>query len=894
MASFFYKTVGFVPVFLVSFSLTAGNDPALAFSENIHQWPAQVRYMSDIDGGRLFLENNCFTYVLYNTSDLERIHEQSEHCHSTAELNALQQSSVQLHAYKVSFENASNTVALSAANVLPGYASYFIGNDQTKWSSQVHSFCNVHYTQLYPGIDLDVYSQGIALEYDYTVAANGDASQIRMRYTGADNLQLQNGKLIITTSVGNVTEEIPAAYQWINGAKKIVSCRYTLNGITVGFEFPQGYDHNYALVIDPVVLAATYSGSTALTYGHCATYDNNGNIYSAGRCFNSGYPVTIGAFQTTFSGNVDIAISCLNPNATSLIWASYLGGITDEYAHSLLVNTDGELYVYGSTSSPDYPFTTGCYDSTFGSAGFGYDIIVSHFNSTGTALLGSTFIGGNGNDGNNAIAPQYGDTYRGEIQLDAANNIYVSSFTQSSDFPVTANAYDQTYNSLQDACVFELDATMSNLVFSTFLGGSGDDAALSMRIGSNGDLFVCGATSSTNFPATAGVYQGAFGGGTYDGWVARLSSNGATLIAATYFGGALLDAAYLLDLDAGNNVYIYGEYDGGAPLTPGVYSMQGTKTFITKLDIHLAGIVFSTTIGDIASSLVPSAFEVDSCENIYFAGFGATPSYPVTTNALLSVAMTNQTFYMAMLTPNATALKFASFYYGWHVDGGMSRITKEGVLYEAVCQGGAGFPTPPGTWSNGTTAPTWDIVCFKVDFEPGASASVVPSSLSGCSPTVINFVNNSSGTGFSWDFGDGSPVDTTASPTHTYTTGTYTVTLFVNGTTACGDSASDTAQFVVNIVDCTGFEDLSDQVNINISPNPGNGLFLLHASGLPENELYIDVLDARGRLVRSSSEKNVSADLVREIDLQALENGLYFVRVRSGDSQKTTKLILEK
>ena len=125
------------------------------------------------------------------------------------------------------------------------------------------------------------------------------------------------------------------------------------------------YDPSFPLVIDPVIVVSTYAGSTRVTWGFCATYDDYGNIFTGGLSFGIGYPVTTGAFDVTFSGGVDIGISKMNPAGSALVYATYLGGGDKDYPHSLVVNQRDELCVFGSSSSTDYPVSTGCYDATY-------------------------------------------------------------------------------------------------------------------------------------------------------------------------------------------------------------------------------------------------------------------------------------------------------------------------------------------------------------------------------------------------------------------------------------------------------------------------------------------------------------------------------------------------
>ena len=770
----------------------------LHFEENKGQWPAPVIYKSDLLSGHVFFERNSFLFSFYSHDDLDRIHEETHKAKSTNVLHKMEQQKVRCHAYRVTFPGAQSNAVVAGTGKLAQYSNYFIGNDPQKWAGDVGNYSQVNYTGLYPGIDANIYSNGLNLKYDLIVSPGADADVIRMSYDGISKMKLDDGKLVLSTAFMDITEAAPYAYQVIDGKKIEVPCRFVLQGNEVSFEFPSGYNKRIPLVIDPVIVASTYSGSTATTYGHSATYDLAGNIYSAGRCFGTGYPVTTGAYDLTFAGSVDISISKYNPTGTSLTYATYIGGTSDEYAHSMFVHNN-ELYIYGSAGSTDYPTTAGAFDATHN--GGTYDIIVTHLNSTGSALVGSTYVGGSANDGSNAIYTHYGDPYRGEIIVDGAGNALVASFTSSTNFPATAGAYDVTANGMQDGCVIKLDPAMSALTWATYLGGSNNDAAFGIRLNSTGDVFTCGGTSSTDFPITVGTYQTTYQGGSLDGFLVQLTGNGATLNASTYFGTNALDEAFFLDVDYDDDVYIYGEAQGGAPVTAGVYSVANSGMFVAKFPPALNSLLFSTTVGNggLTSTLAPSAFMVDVCKNIYFAGFGAS-GYPVTANAFYS-GPTVGTSWLCALSPGATSLLFATYYGANHVDGGTSRFDPSGVVYHAVCQGGTGFPTTAGAYSPGLSPPGWDVCVFKIDFEQmGVQAQAAPApNSSGCAPFVVNFTNGSNGVDYIWDFGDGSPQDTSSSPSHQFdSTGTYTVMLIAIDSASC--NISDTAYVTITVL----------------------------------------------------------------------------------------------
>lgn len=787
-----------IPGLFIPVLLTATPASSIHFEPNKGQWPSPVLFKTDIPSGHIFMERDALLFSFYSQEDLGQIHERSHDSKNRREVYESGQQKVRCYAYRLRFAGGTGNSPVEGTGLLESYSNYFLGNKPGNWAGNVSHYQQVKYQSVYPGIGLVLYGNEMNPEYDLVAEPGADVSRIAMQYEGTERMKIENGKLVLDLGFMQVSQTSPYAYQLIDGARKEVKCCFVLRGHTVTFEFPEGYDKQQQLIIDPVVVASTYSGSTFTTYGHSATFDDQGNIYSGGRCFGTGYPVSVGAYDLSFGGNVDMAISKYNPTGTSLIFATYVGGSSDEYAHSMFVR-NGELYIYGSASSPDYPTTAGAFDASFN--GGAYDIVVTHLNNTGSALIGSTYVGGTNTDGNNAIYTHYGDPYRGEIIVDAAGNAMVASFTSSSDFPASAGAYDASFNGAQDGCVIKLTPNMSTLTWSTFLGGTGNDAAFGIRYNATGDVFVCGATTSSDFPITVGTYQTSYQGGSLDGFVTCLNSTGTSLNASTFFGTADLDEAFFLDIDYDGDVYIYGEARGGAPVTAGTYSVAGSKMFVSKLNPALTNVLVSTVIGDGGSTtLAPSAFMVDVCKNIYLAGFGATSTFPVTSNAFYSSTSIG-TCYLAALAPNATSLLFGTFYGANHVDGGTSRFDPSGIVYHAVCQGGTGFPTTPGAYNAGTSPPSWDVCVFKIDFEQmGVQAQATPApAASGCAPFTVNFNNGSTGIDYIWDFGDGSPTDTSTAPSHTFlNTGTYNVMLIAIDSSSC--NIADTAYVTITVL----------------------------------------------------------------------------------------------
>ncbi|MEO8067088.1 MAG: PKD domain-containing protein [Flavobacteriales bacterium] len=760
------------------------------FLENKGQMPGQVLYRADFGTLALFAERDRITFSKLRDDAPEVFHDAF---HSDSAMHIAPD--LPGHAWQMQFVGSDPNVRVTADGRSPVYANYFLGNDPSKWASDVHPYGTVQYADLWPGSDLLLHSGGDHFKYDITLDNAAAAGQVRFSYAGLDDLRLDGeGRLVLVTSVGEVTEMRPVAW-YADGAKEPVECAFALNGSQVGFALGASTALDRPIVIDPLVMASTLSGTGNLgmttNYGHCATYDDLGNIYTGAHCFGQGYPVTLGAFQTVFGGGGgDIAVSKLNPTGTALIWATYFGGSDIDLPHSMVTDAMGNFTVYGSSASTNYPCSPGAYDNTANGSGWTNDIIVSKVDASGGVLMGSTYIGGSDSDGG---------WYKGEVLTDATGDLFVASSTMSTNWPTTAGAFQTSFGGTGDGVVFKFNADLSSLLWSTFIGGSQQDDAYGLELDASGDVYVCGGTSSPNFPTTAGTYQTNYQA-AMEGFLLRLSATGATLVSSTFFATASDDAAYFVEEDLAGDVYIYGYLGGGVPLVPaGIYNSGGSM-YVAQFDPALTALICCTSIsapgGWGGADWQPIAFLVDDCDHIYVCGYSVGVSgLPLTANAV----QVSGGFYLAAFDVDMSALLFATFYGGAgdHVDGGTSRFDKHGIVYQAVCTY-SGFPTLPGAWSS-VQPGGYDIGVFKIDFQiSGVNAAGAGVINQGCAPIQIDFVNGSTGNQWLWDFGDGSALDTANTPSHTYTTpGVYTVVLIAYDSLSC--NLADTISFPITI-----------------------------------------------------------------------------------------------
>ena len=769
-----------------------------AFVMNMGQWPATVAYRADVLGARVFLEQGSLLWV--------RLEEgASEVMHDAAQLSEEARNAIQFkgHAWRMRFLDAARSEASPRGNAAPFYHNYFLGNDKDLWASRVPVYDGVGYAGVWPGVDLDIRMHEGNLKYDLLLAAGADPSVIAFAYDGLEGMRVNSeGVLVLTTSVGEVLELRPEVF-YTDGGREPIACRYDLQGNELRFGFPEGYDRTRPVTIDPILVAGTYSGATgASNYGHCASYDGFGNIYTGARNFGPTYPASVGAFQTSFGGGgTDVSLSKYNPDGSQLIWASYLGGSGTDNPHSLISNPAGDLIVLGSTTSTNFPITSGAYDGTLA----GQDITVTRISTDGTTLLGSTFMGGSGSDGTNTMNGNYGEAFRGEVYLDPLGNIIVASFTSSADFPVTPGAFQPANGGGQDGVLFKLNPTCSSLMASTFIGGSSGDNAMGLRLAANGDILVAGTTASSNFPTTPGSFLPTFIGGATDAWVGRFTSDLTTLVASTFFGTASGDRSYFLDTDGDDNIWIYGQTDGALNITPaGTYGQAGGKIFLAKLTSDLSAAPVISTMGPSSSpGTVPVAFLVDVCDQIYICGYNTTAQFPLTADALYS----SGSFYLAVFDAEMQGLLYGTYYGGSHVDGGTSRFDKNGIVYQGVCSGGNSMQSAP--WAYATNNQLgWDIAVFKIDMQQaGVQATITTDAVSGCAPASFTF--NASGVAdvFIWDLGDGSPQQTGQQASHTYTAaGIYNLVLIGVDSASC--NVSDTTFITITVNDPSNMQAL--------------------------------------------------------------------------------------
>jgi len=797
------------------------------FVQNLGQWPREVRFSARMSTGAIFFSDNHFTVAQLHPDQLSAFHE-AKH-----EGKPFPQSHLDAAAYRVTFLQCQQSPQLSGDQVYQHYYNYYRGKNPEKWASHVNAYAVLLYQELYSGIDLYFMNDEDYLKYEFHISPGVDPKQILMQYDGLKSISKVGEELLLHTAVDRILELKPYAYQIHSQGDTIsIPCSYHLQGNILSFELGD-YDATLPLVIDPTVVFSSYSGSTADNWGYTATYDSHGNLYGGGITFDQGYPTTLGAYQVDFCGQIDVSISKFDATGSFLHYATYLGGSTADIPHSLHINDNDELYIFGTTGSADFPVTANAYDTSFNggpnttlstSQKFlnGSDIFVSKLSADGTQLPASTYIGGTSNDGLNTasgLRKNYADDNRGEIIVDENSNVYVVSSTSSIDFPVTTSIFMADSNSKQDVCVFKMSQDLSTLIWSTYFGGSGNDAGYSMFLAADKSVYFCGGTTSADLPVTPNAYQTLYAdsGSVADGFVAHLSANGNALLHSTYLGKSGYDQAYLIKGDNDDFPHVLGQTSADSLqwVHNAQYYMPGGGQFLIKLTKQLSSAVWSTAFGSGLGGpdISPTALMVDFCNSIYLSGwgssqlngFGGTSGLPVTADAFQPTTDGSDFYFMAM-SEDASNLLYATYFGGAtsqareHVDGGTSRFDKHGRIYQAVCAGchspggTSSFPTTPGAYATQNGSSNCNLGAIKIDFNmPVVVADfLMPNVI--CLPDTVFFENYSqlisSQTDITWHFGDGTS-STVWEPHHLYqNTGYYEVTLIVHDLGSC--NLSDT------------------------------------------------------------------------------------------------------
>jgi len=628
-------------------------------------------------------------------------------------------------------ESARRGVRGQGEQQLPGVVNYLVGNEPSRWLKDIPTYSRVRYSQVYPGIDAVYYINDGRLEYDFVLGAGADPARLRLRVRGARSMRIDDaGDLLIAGADGDLRQHLPAIYQEVNGERHAIVGRYRLRGSEVRFELGS-YDSRRPLVIDPVLTWATYlfPGSSSSAQVSAMALDSSGNTYLAGQALTTtGYYYCViaklnssgtsfltetliggaggdsvaSAIAVDSSGNIYLAGATDSPYFLSTdpyyqltyypgysldgfvmkvdnlvqtpYFSYYFGGSSSDMFNGIALDSSNNIYLVGSTNSPDLPVGGSSARTNFGGA---VDAFVVEFSSSGSPIY-STYLGGSGSDYGNAIA------------ADAAGDAYVTGSTTSANFPTAGGPYQAALKAGADAFVAKIAPNTGGIVYSTFLGGSGDEEGNGIAVDASGAAYVTGDTSSTNFPLM-GPYQSTYGGGATDAFITRLAGSGQSLLYSTYLGGSGADAGFAIVTDPAGNSYVTGSTTStDYPVTGDAFQASNqaasgaTNAIVTGLNASGAGLLFSSYLGGNTSQSASAgdfgtAVALNCAAGLVVAGGTSSNNFPATSAAATAA-------YPGGTTDGFVA-KIAA-------GGGVPTITPGGIVNNATFASG---PVAPGS-----------------------------------------------------------------------------------------------------------------------------------------------------------------------------------------------------
>ena len=736
--------------------------------------------------------------------------------------------------------------------------NYFIGKDSAKWHTDVPTYGKVMYEGIYPGVDLIYLGNQGQLEYDFVVSPWSDSSSIAIKFDGASAEINSSGDLVLHNKGGEIRFRRPVAYQSQHGDKHFVDSRFVLHGTNkIAFEVAS-YDHSRPLVIDPVLVYSSYLGGSFEDEALSVAVDSAGSAYVTGLTCSADFPVTTGAYQTAHKGSggncpgsqnsfEDTFVTKFNAAGTGLVYSTYIGGSASDRGYDIAVDSSGNAYIAGQTQSTDYPTTTGAFITTCpGGVGGCNTGTVTKLNSTGSALVYSTYLGGPGNAGATGIA------------VNSSGQAYVTGATDES-FPTTAGAFQASNPKFGLNPTFAvLNASGSGLAYATFLGGTGGDfnpgsQAFGVAIDSLGKAYITGWTDSPDFPTTTGAFQTKCGtdgncNGLWDAFVAKLDptkSGAASLIYSTFLGGNGTDIGFGIAVDSSGNAYVTGvtganvnsQFSGSAlpssdfPTTAGAFqaTCPGTCThdsaWVTKLNAS-GTLVYSTYLGGSGNTNAATfgSIRLDSSLNAYVTGFTAATDFPTKNPTQSSNAGGTYDAYVTELNPSGSALVFSTYLGGSASDqaSGMA-LDKFFNIYVTGITSSSNFPHTAGAFQTACPGSCTFFHSFvskigRFNTSTALSSSLNPS-ISGQSVTFTATVT-SSGTGTptgTATFKDGAT--TLGSVVLTSAVAKFTATTLTTGTHSITAAYSGDATFLPSTASLSQIVAPAGSPSVSLSPS---------------------------------------------------------------------------
>ncbi len=817
---------------------------------------SDILFVGPAKGGKAFLRKSGISYVMTKKTGAG----------NDLQLND-QLNNIFLHRVDVDFVDVNPNASVESERSGDEYFNYYFSHC-TNGVTQAKAYREIIYKEIYTGIDVAFYNRSSSgLKYNFIIHPGGDPTKIKLKYTGAEELQITNkGELRINTSLGELTERIPKVYQNVNGKIVDIETKYVLEGSTISFKL-NTYNLQLPLIVDPWI---TYFGGEDIDQTYGIDTDAGGNVIITGQTASLLFPVTTGAYQTNHGpGYVNAFVAKFNSSGTRL-WATYYGGDGSDRARGIATDANNNIAITGYTNSSDFPCTPSAFQTNFG--GGSTDAFVVSLNSLGTRQW-ATQCGGGDEDRGFAIA------------TDNFNNVLITGATASTDFPYTTGAFKTSLGNgagVYDAFVVQFNSSGSQL-WGTYCGGNNTDMGNGICTDNNNNVLVTGETNSPNFPTFAGTQMGY--AGNQDAFVIKFNTTGARRWATYYGGNNDVQVGNGITSDVNGNVIFTGStLSNNFPITTGAFQTNkagivGTKdAFVVKLD--------STCVRQWATYLGGSNEEeghgivADNNSDIYVTGDTYSNNFPVTSCAYQTQFGGDEDNYLAKFS--ASGSRICSGYIGGtgHDESHGSCALNGSLVYMGGFSNGA-YPVTPGAYQTafaggGDDSFVSELCGNTCGKKPPINLDFSASQVNFCTGTSINFSSitsnlcDTSGTSWLWTFtGASTSTSTLHHPTNIIynNPGTYTVKL--NITSQCGkDSLIKPAYLTVNGPDlappaitnvlCNGSANGTAAINIASGTGPFTyawspaGGTNNTASGLQTGSYTITVTDGGGCSVTDS------------------------------------------
>ncbi len=562
---------------------------------------------------------------------------------------------------RMGFVGANPQPRVEGEDALPGITNYIIGQNPASWHTDIVSFAKVRYHDIYPGIDLVYYGHKHNVEYDFVLSAGVDPAAIRLKLDGAESaLVSAAGELVVKVAGGELRQQAPVIYQNGPSGAELVTGGYVVQGDEIAFNVGS-FDRSRALIIDPVLAYSTFLGGSGSDQANAIDVGATGDAYVTGATSSVNFPIQ-GVPASVQHGNQDVFVTKMSLAGSSLTYSTYIGGIGTDIANDIVVSAAGTAYITGSTTSIDYPVVTPAIAAQVG----GTDAFLTKLTSAGNGLVYSTYWGSTGFEEGTGVT------------VDPADNAYISGNTSAPNFP-TQTPFQAALAGGMDAFMTKFSVAGNSIVYSTYLGGAGDDFAFDMAVADDAAVFVVGSSNSANFPTTASSVQPAKSGAR-DGFLTHFSLAGNALLYSTYLGGSGDDEIFGMVIDAPMNAYLTGRTTSTnfPTLTPAqlLYGGGVNDAFATKISPNGGAIIYSTYIGGSGDDQ-GRGIAIDGATDAFVTGSTTSANFP-TRSPFQTFLKGPSDAFVTQLNPSGSAWIYSTYL------GGSSNDSGQGVAVDLI------------------------------------------------------------------------------------------------------------------------------------------------------------------------------------------------------------------